>query len=307
MNSFDVNEVARKLLSLLKDKFPAVDWKQFEADSDLETIGDALFYSKDAQTANVMLNWLLSLGDEDVSVFCENEGVRFDEGRFDGAAKALFDRIDERKEKFREELRQYEDGVKLYNKTAPIKADSLTLLPMTSEASAFLLKALKTDPAPNAYDFFYSFLHFNFPFAAHFTVHNEQKELVGFVSLTEIQEPIVCIPMVNTCNLSYYTLPDHRGKKYAQTAARALIKAAFDGRIQMERNGESYGEKYGFVTLPLDVKLIKVLVNSDNAASLKTARQLGFSDCGSIFSVSEDGSVSEHRNFILFNPSVKRQ
>ncbi len=46
-------------------------------------------------------------------------------------------------------------------------------------------------------------------------------------------------------------------------------------------------------------------VNSDNTASLKTALQLGFSDCGSIFSVSEDGSILERRNFVLFTPSVK--
>ena len=92
MNNFDVNEVARKLLSLLKDKFPDANWDTCAAGSPRETLNDVLFFSEDLVTSNVMLNWLLSLDDEDVPTYCQLQCCNFDD-HFTGAAKEMFDRL----------------------------------------------------------------------------------------------------------------------------------------------------------------------------------------------------------------------
>ena len=305
-NKYNEEQIAGKILQLLKDKYPNENW-----DADIRDASDYLYnflcydYTEEnGKLKNEMVNYLLSLHDEGIDWFFWNILSFYDDSYFDGLAKELVEKFDKAKDDYYYERGLYSSGEKQYNQTAPIDFEMGQLVPMTDEYQTALSDIIKTEKETleGCEAFIASLSWYNRQSRAIFVIKNN-NEIVGYTGFSEMQT-IGAVETKNTYNLEYYICPQFRGKHYAKNALKALIDAAFTKRIIVNKDGDNYGQKYKYIAAPLEVKMIKALISPENIASINTAKSLGFKEYGSMLYVDKANNICEHKNFVLINKSL---
>ena len=305
-NKYNEEQVAGKILRLLKDKYPNENW-----DADIRDASDYLYnflcydYTEEnGKLKNGMINYLLSLHDEEIDWFFWNVMYFYDDSYFDGLAREFVDSIEKAKENYNNEWELYSSGEKQYNQTSPIDFEMGQLVPMTDEYQSALSDIIKTEKQTleGCEAFIASLSWYNRQSRAMFAIKNKD-EIAGYAGFTEMQG-IGAVETKNTYNLEYYICPQYRGKHYAKTAVKAIIDAAFTKNIIVNKDGDNYGQKYKYIAVPLEVKLIKASIDPNNIASINTAKSLGFKEYGSMLYVDKANNICEHKNFVLINKSL---
>jgi len=303
MKLFDEAAAAKLIIATLKKHYPDKDWKETEKNV-ITYIENLLVWSMDSATQNEMINYLLSLNDETIYSFLWNKCYSIDDDAAKDAYKDLLIKVEEAKKVWTAEIKEYSSNKKLWNRTQPISCGELQLIPTTENDHLRLLETLATDTDPIAADFDPSIKAFNQHWKASFTIWDSDNELVGFIALDDISGLIATLPTYNTYNLEYYICPAFRGKKYTTTAIRGLLDAAFSGKIIMTQDGEAYGKRYTCLTIPMEIKIVKVLAHTKNVPSIRAAISAGFEDHGSILTANEDNVITEFKNLIMVNDTL---
>lgn len=298
IKKYDEEAIASRIFSLLKEKYPDRDFNNNAEGSLGGRLEELLFWHEDMKAVNEMVNFLLSLNDEEIRSFCWNKAYKRDNVIYDGALKEMLDELEEAKEVWYRDYNEYLDDKKLFNQTGTIECGELKLVPTTVTDSEYLQKVLKTDDNVFAKGFYVSIRQFNRDSRAAFTIFNLQNDIVGFIALDGIQGSISVLPTEKTYNLEYYICPGFRGKRYAEIAAKTLLKATFAGKISVKKDGDEYGARYRFITVTLDVKLVNAWMKPDNVGSIKTALAIGFKDYGTILTIKND-KVVEYKNLAM--------
>ena len=305
-NKYNEEQVAGKILQLLKDKYPNEKWDTDIRDASgyLYTFLGCDYTEENGKLKNGMVNYLLSLHDKEIDWFFWNILSFYDDSYFDGLAKELVEKFDKAKEDYYIEWELYASGEKQYNQTSPISFEMGYIVPLTNDYQNALSNIIKTEKETlEGCDAFISSLSwYNRPYRAMFAIKNKDN-IVGYIGFSEMQA-IGAVETKNTYNLEYYICPKFRGKHYAKTALKAIIDAAFTKRIVVVKDGEDYGQKYKYIAVPLEVKLVKALIDPKNIASINTAKSIGFKEYGSVFYVDNANNICEHKNLILINENL---
>lgn len=305
-NKYNEEQVAGKILQLLKEKYPNEKWDTDIRDTSgyLYTFLGYDYTEENGKLKNGMVNYLLSLHDKEIDWFFWNILSFYDDSYFDGLAREFVDSVVKAKDDYYCEWELYSSGKKQYNQTSPIDFEMGQLVPMTDEYQNALSDIIKTEKGTlESYEaFIFSLACHNRQSRTMFAIRLD-NEVLGYVGLSELQV-IGVAETKNTYNLEYYICPQFRGKHYAKTALKAIIDAAFTKKIVLVKDGEDYGQKYKYIAVPLEVKLIKALINPNNIASINTAKSLGFKEYGSIIHIDEKNNICEHKNLVLINENL---
>lgn len=302
MHYFDEEAAAIKILSLLKEKYPDRDWSVEEGESISFYLAGLLLDG--SVFANEMVNYLLSLEDDQIRSFFWNKCYAEEFGVYDGLYKELLDELKRANKQFFIEYDKYLSGKKIFNQTKPIEADDLILRPTTLPDSEELRKIVASDDTPTTKGFDYSISGFNQQWRATFTIWNRLNQIVGFIALSDISGNIASVVTSNTYNLEYYICPAFRGRRYSEIAARSLLEAAFNGDILVIKEGQMYGKRYRFISITLEIKLVMSTIRMDNIPSCKTTKAIGFKDYGSIVTADENNHIVEFKNYVLINEKI---
>ena len=108
--------------------------------------------------------------------------------------------------------------------------------------------------------------------ALSFIVLNCGESVVGYIKVSK-GGYFSMRDSIDTYNLEYYTLPEHRRKGFMKEALKAFMQAVLDGKIQYVENDPMLNYFVEPEILPL--KILNAIIQTSNLSSAKTIEAVG--------------------------------
>lgn len=296
---YDEDKIAERIFQLIKDKFPDEAAQKNDDDSVYYFVYSLFLYinENNGKSKSAVLNYLLSLKDEEINWFLRNQSNFYEYDNLEGPAKGFVAGIIGKKEKWNADRESYLSNEKTYNQTAPINFEMGQLVPMTKQDRDFLVETIKADSV--SLSFLSSLNFFNRQTRAMFTIKRDDA-IIGYMGFSQI-EWLMVAETNNTYNIEYYICPQYRKQHFAKKALESLLKAAFNGEIIVYKDGDDYfNERYEYFAVTLEFRLIKSLIEPDNLASIGLSKSVGFKEYGSVFYIDKENKAHELKNLLLF-------
>ena len=108
--------------------------------------------------------------------------------------------------------------------------------------------------------------------ALSFVVLNGDESLVGYIKVS-LGGYFSLRDSIDTYNLEYYTLPEHRKNRYMKEALKAFVQAISDRKIQYYKDDPMFNYVEEPRILPL--KVLNAVIDTSNLPSIKTIESVG--------------------------------
>lgn len=271
--------------------------------SDEDILIKYLFSEKDSVRLNKIVNYLLGMGDKNITdCIWRYFPLNVESYHFEGLLKDMA----EKRVKVIKDFFQNDGNI--YNKTERIPFSKGILMPLGNSHRNKLKQIIDEEASDE-----------NLPPKEQQEISSFSDELSGsnksegtmpsFVILDNDENIVghICISLgayfslrssKNTYNLSFYTVPRYRGNGFMKAALQALIKAASEKKILiLEQNPVI---EYDAEVMELPIRLLNAIIYKENIASIKTIQAVGnFEDMGCVKLVRNDNEIDECRIFTL--------